>query len=161
MSADTVTFHPVPALISGLVAGLAVLLMLFAMLARMPYRFPLNPLYLIGSAFSIDTTVAYAWGAAVILAGGAGYGLIISAAFTGFEVDSLEFLWGAAVGSVLSIVSGTTLAYSRTLNRAVRAGEVGDPGPFLLRYGRWSMAQFLAAHAVFGMLTGALYRALS
>lgn len=155
------TFQIGPTLIAGAVAGFIVLFLNIVMLAVAPTRFPANPLYLIGSAISIDTTFAYAAGLTLILLTGTGYGILVSAMLTGFEVESLEFVWGGIVGTALSIISGTTLAYSRTLNRAVRAGHVGDPGPFLVAYGKTSVAQFVVVHILFGAITALLYTALS
>lgn len=158
---NEVTFQLGPAVLAGVVASFVVLVAMIVMLAVAPRRFPANPLYLTGSAFSIDTTLAYGLGLSLILVTGAAYGAVVSAVLTGFEAESLEFLWGAAAGIALSIVSGTTLGYARSLNRAVRAGQVGDPGPFLIRYGHTSFAQFAAAHVLFGIISGSLYAALS
>lgn len=146
-----------PALLAGLISTLIVLIAVVAMLVTMPTRFPLNPLYLTGSAFSIDTTAAYLSGLGILLTVGTGYGIFVSAVLTGFEVQSLEPLWGGLAGAVLSIVTGTTFAYSRSLNRAVRVGYVGDPGPFLLRYGAPSAAQFVVSHILFGLIAATLY----
>ncbi len=161
MEGDAATLEIIPAIIAGLISGSAVVVIAVAMLALAPTRFPANPLYLIGSVFSIDTTKAYLAGLVFLLLAGTGYGIVISAALTGFEVDGLEFLWGGVVGAILSIVTGTTFAYSRSLNRAVRTGYVGDPGPFLLKYGATSMFQLIGLHVVFGVLTGTLYASLS
>lgn len=158
---DEVTLQLGPAVLAGVVASFVVLATMVVMLAVAPTRFPANPLYLTGSSFSIDTTLAYGLGLSLILVTGAAYGAVVSAVLIGFEVESLESLWGAVAGIALSIVSGTTLGYARSLNRAVRAGQVGDPGPFLIRYGSNSAAQFAAAHALFGAITGSLYAALS
>ena len=158
---EDITFKLGPALVAGVVSSAGTTFLLFAMLAIAPTRFPLNPLYLVGSAFSIDTTPAYIWGFGVLLLAGAAYGVVVSAVFTGFQVDSFEFLWGAVTGGVLSVVSGTTLAYLRSLNRAVRAGQVGDPGLFLIRYGPWSVTQLVVAHVLFGTITGGMYATLS
>ncbi len=161
MTVDDATFQLVPALVAGLVATFAVLFGIIVMLAFSPVRFPLNPLYLTGSAFSIDTTAAYGWGLGVLLTVGLGYGIVVSAVLTGFQATSLEFLWGAGAGGALAVVTGTTLAYSRSLNRAVGAGQVGDPGPFLMRYGKLSLGQLIATHLIFGSIAGSLYAVLS
>ncbi len=159
--AAELTFQFDAAVLSGLIAGLATLMLLVLMLATMPVRFPLNPLYIVGSAFSIDTTPAYLWGLAALLIGSIAYGCFIGAVQVGFEIESFRYQWGAVTGLVLSIVTGTTLAYSRNLNRAVRAGYVNDPGPFLLRYGVNSAVQIALAHAIFGALAGQLYSSFS
>lgn len=158
---DDMTFLLGPALISGVVSSALTLIVLIVTLALAPTRFPLNPLYLIGSAFSIDTTSAYGWGLGVLLAVGAAYGVVASAVLTGFQVANLEFLWGAMTGVALSILTGTTLAYGRSLNRAVRTGHVGDPGLFLIRYGPWSVTQLVVSHVLFGTIASVLYAALS
>ncbi|MDA1296727.1 MAG: hypothetical protein O3B04_01825 [Chloroflexi bacterium] len=158
---DDVTFQFVPALVAGIAATVAALLVLMVMLAVAPTLFPFNPLYLIGSAFSIDTTSAYGWALGVLLLIGAAYGVFVSAVFTGFQVTELEFLWGALTGAALSVVIGTTLAYARSLNRAVRAGQVGEPGPFLLRYGWRSVTQLVAVHVLFGLIAGVVYTTLT
>ena len=150
-----------PAILAGLISTLIILAAVIAMLAVMPTRFPLNPLYLAGSAFSIDTTVAYLSGISVTVVVGIGYGIFVSAALTGFQAQNLEFAWGGVAGAVLSIVTGTTFAYSRSLNRAVRTGLVGDPGPFLLRYGRDSAIQLVFSHILFGVTTATLYVVLT
>lgn len=156
-----VTFQIGPALIAGLIASFVVIVLVIGMLAIAPTRFPLNPLYLIGSSISIDTTLAYGIGLILLLVTGTAYGIFVAAVFTGFEVENLEFLWGAVTGLALSIVTGTTLAYARNLNRAVRAGQVGDPGPFLVRYGNASAVQLVFGHALFGSITGVLYALFS
>lgn len=68
---DDVTFQFVPALVAGIAATVAALLVLMVMLAVAPTLFPFNPLYLIGSAFSIDTTSAYGWAVGILLLIGA------------------------------------------------------------------------------------------
>ena len=158
---DDVIFEIGPALMAGMITAIALLILMIVMLALAPTRFPLNPLYLTGSAFSIDTTVAYSFGLGVLLLIGAAYGVFVSAVFTGFQVAEFEFLWGAPTGAALSVVTGTTLAYGRSFNRAVRAEQVGDPGPFLICYGRWSVTQLIGSHILFGMIAGAVYAALS
>lgn len=157
---DEVTFQLGPALLAGFVSSFVVLIVIIMMLAVAPTRFPVNPLYLMGSAFSIDTTAAYGLGLSLILLSGIAYGIVVSAVLTGFEAESLEFLWGAIAGAALSVVSGTTLAYARTLNRAVRSGQVGDPGPFLVRYGKPSVGQFTVAHVLFGAVSAQVYSLL-
>ncbi len=142
---------------SALIAGAVALFVVMAMLAVMPTRFPANPLYLVGSAFSIETTAAYLWGLLAYFGGALGFGCVVAAVLVGFEVERFEFAWGIGAGIFLALVSGTTLAYARTLNRAVRAGLVSDPAPFLLRYGKGSAAQLVLAHALFGAVAGQLY----
>lgn len=159
--ADEAAFQIAPALLAGLISTVVFLIAVMVMLAVLPTRFPLNPLFLIGSSFSIDTTAAYIAGLGTVLLSGIGYGIVVSAVLTGFQVSGLEPLWGAAAGFTLSIVSGTTFAYSRSLNRHVRTGYVGDPGPFLLRYGGLSVAQLVIAHVLFGALVTTLYTAFA
>jgi hypothetical protein len=157
---DNVAFSIGPALLAGVISTVVVLVLLMVTLAVTPTRFPLNPLYLIGSAFSIDTTAAYGLGLGVLLIVGAAYGGVVSAVCSGFHITEFEFLWGALTGVVLSIVTGTTLAYARSLNRAVRSGQIGDPGPFLIRYGPWSVAQLVFSHVLLGTVAGAVYATL-
>ncbi len=147
------------AAVAGLIAVLAVLLPVMLMLAFLPLRFPMNPLYLLGSAVTIETTYAYLSGLLMFLVGGVLYGSVVAAVQVGFEVASLAFLFGAATGGALFIVSGTTFAYSRALHRGVRIGLIGDPGPFLLRYGKATLAQLAVAHILFGAVAGQLYQA--
>lgn len=142
---------------AGIFAALVTLIALIVMLAIMPRRFPMNPLYLVGSAFSINTTTAYISGLVIFLVGGLAYGSFVAASLVGFEALGRHYLWGAGAGLFLLIVTGTTLAYARNLNRAVRAGQVGDPGPFLVRYGKYSVAQLVFAHMLFGAVAGQLY----
>lgn len=161
MTVTDVPFEPGPALVAGLAAAFITLLIIMVALAVAPVRFPLNPLYLVGSAVSIETTTAYVAGLVIILVTGAAYGLLVSAVFSGFQVTELEPLWGAVTGLFLSVITGTTLAYGRTLNRAVRAGQVGDPGPFLVRYGKLTAGEFIVAHMVFGLITAVIYIAMT
>lgn len=142
---------------AGLAAGFLALLLMMALLILQPRRFPLNPLYLTGAVFSINATTAYIAGLVVILAVAAGYGVVIAAVFEGFELTSALPLWGAVIGGVLSIITGTSTAYLRVLSPAVRNGLLGDPGPFLISYGRWPVAELFASHVLFGLITGALY----
>lgn len=142
---------------AGLVGGLAALTLVMAMLYSSPRRFPLHPLYLIGSMFTIETTAALLSGLTTILVIAGLYGLVIAALFNGFDASGLLPLWGAVAGAALSIVTGTSLAYMRVISPAVRKGQVGDPGPFLARYGSWSVTQVIVAHALFGMVAGFIY----
>ncbi len=150
-------FEPDAAVVAGLIAGAATLLAVILMLAVRPRTFPFNPLYLTGSAVSIETLPAYGFGLVVWFAVSAGYGCITAAVLTGFEVSGTQIAFGAATSLFLSVITGTTLAYSRSLNRSIRSGMVGDPGPFLLRYGRASALQLIAAHIVFGALAAEIY----
>ena len=158
---EQTTLNAGAALASGLIAGAVTLLLLLGLLTAQPRRFPLNPLYLTGSLFTIETTQSYAAGLVATLAVSSGYGVVIAAVFVGFGADGLLPLWGALAGSVLSLVTGSSLAYMRTVSPVVRRGLIGDPGPFLLRYGRWSATELLASHALFGLVAGAVYSVLS
>jgi hypothetical protein len=157
---DESSFNSTAAVIAGLAAGAISLVVTLALLLWRPRVFPLHPLYLVGSVFTIETTAAILSGLVAVLVVSAAYGTVIAALFNGFDASSWLPLWGAVAGAALSILTGVSLAYFRTVSPAARKGLVGDPGPFLLRYGKWQAAAMVLTHIVFGAITGALYDGL-
>lgn len=154
---NEITLNTSAAIIAGVSSGAVALVVTMAMLAWSPKRFPLHPLYLVGSTFSIETTSAMFNGLVVILSVAGAYGIVIAGLFVGFDASSLLPAWGGLAGAALSILTGTSIAYLRVVNPAIRKGLVSDPGPFLIRYGGWSPIQVIAVHVVFGAVAGAIY----
>ena len=145
------------AAVAGLIAGGIALVIVFGMLATNPRTFPFNPLYLAGSAVTIETLPAYAIGLTTWLSVSVVYSVFIAAVMNGFEVTGHEYAWGAATGAVLAVITGTSISYARSISRSVRSGLVGEPGPFLVSYGLRSAAQLVAIHILFGAITSQIY----
>lgn len=157
---NEITLNTIGAIVAGISGGAVAVALTIVMLAVAPKRFPLHPLYLVGSIFSIETTSALLNGLLVILSISGAYGIVIAALFVGFETSSFLPLWGGLAGAALSILTGTSVAYLRVVNPAIRKGLVGDPGPFVIRYGGWQVAAVVLSHVIFGLVTGAVYAVL-
>jgi len=149
------------ALIGGLAGFAAWTIVAYSCHAVWPRRFTFNPLYFLGAAFTIETTAAYGLGLGVALVVSEAYALLIGALAYAFDAGGTAWLLGAAAGSAMTVMSGSTLAYAGLLHRGVRSGLVGAPGPMAVRHGSAGVSALFGWHAMFGLMTGLVYGTLA
>lgn len=110
---------------------------------------------LLGSAITAQVTAAtWILGIFLHLAFGAAFGLIYASIFERLGVAT----WGrgAALGIIHALITGILLGAVPDVHPLVPQ-RLGAPGMFMAARGRWAVAVFFAAHALYGAVVGGLY----
>jgi hypothetical protein len=164
LAAQTIAYAPGAAILAGLTAGLAFLVIVWDAITggvtRMGY------LYVIGAGVAPRASrgQAYGIGLAVHAALSAVYGFAYAGLLGALGVSSigeataLGLLIGLVHGAVALVVAGWMLARAHPL---VRDGRLPKPGKALTGYGGSTPLVWMIAHAVFGLTVGAVYAAAS
>jgi hypothetical protein len=136
---------------AGLVSGAAVEIVAAA-LRR--FGIPLDIERMIGMLFAPDKAATFGGGMVVFLALTAIAGLV----YARLMARRHRRDWWAAmpIAAVNTIVSGVLTALAPTAHPRVPT-QIESPGPFLVAGGVWSVVAFVALHAMFGAMFGALY----
>jgi hypothetical protein len=151
------------AILAGVIGGIAFLLVVYMGLGVGMTR--MDFLHLLGSMFAPRASkgTAYLIGLVVHLMMSAAFGLIHAGLLTAIGVTSVgsaaawDLLIGAVHGIGVLVILPAMLTMAHPL---VRSGDLERPGVAMVGYGQMTPMGSLAAHIVFGVVTGALYAAI-
>ena len=148
-----------PAVLAGLVGGLAMLAVVY--MGRTMGMTRMDLLKTLGTMMpGVSGTMAYVVGLMAHLAMSAAFGLAHVGLLHAFAVTSTgdALLWGVAIGvahgAVILVAMPIVLDMMHPL---VRSGEMVKPGKLMRGFGSMTPMGMLAAHIVFGIITGAVY----
>jgi hypothetical protein len=162
LAAQAVGFAPGGAVLAGLTAGLAFLVIVWDAISGgvtgMGY------LYVVGAGVAPEASRGSQVGLGLVVHGvlSTTYGLAYAGLLRAFGVSSIGdataigLLIGLAHGALAMVVAGWVLAH---VHAVVRHGDLPQPGRALTGYGRSTPFVWMAAHAVFGVTVGAVYAA--
>ena len=147
-------------LISAIIAGLAGTGVMTAMMMMAPNMgMPeMDMPKLLGSIFGAPGNKMMGLGMHVMM--GLVFGVIYALLFEASGSDSVIVL-GLAYGAGHWVVSGSMMAGMPMMHQGIKAGDVEDPGMFMLKKG--GMMGFiggLMGHMAFGLVVGIVYQAL-
>ncbi len=153
-------FDPGAAILAGIVGAIAMLGIIYGGRAMGMTRMDL--LRTLGTMVAprASSTTTYAIGTMMHLMMGAAFGLVHAGILTG--LDPSTDAGATALGLVIGLVHGliVTMAMPMMLTMAhplVRNGEIEPPGVMLTGFGSMTPAGVTMAHAVFGLVAGAIY----
>ena len=150
---------------ASVTASILVLGVLYALVAAMPGRLPLNWLYILGSAVVGSWTrrrvPVYAAGLVVHL----GAHILLSLVFArlcqalGIRSSVVSVVpWGFVAGGIFWIFAGALLAVLDNVHPLVRRGHLRLLGPYARNYGAPAVAVLWLCNMGFGALFGRLYQ---
>jgi len=150
------------AALAGVAGGLAMLAVIYMGRAMGMTRMDL--LKTLGTMMpGVSGAMAYVTGLMAHLAMSAAFGLVHVGLLHAFGVASSgdALLWGLGIGAVHGAI--VLMAMPMALNLMhplVRSGEMAAPGVLMRGFGSMTPMGMLAAHIVFGIVTGAVYAGL-
>lgn len=151
------------AILAGLIGGIAFLAVVYMGLMTGMTR--MNFLPILGSMMApkAPRATTYGIGLLVHLMLSAVFGLVHAGILTAIDLTSVgsaagwDALIGAVHGAGVVIVMPMMLAMAHPL---VRIGELERPGALMTGFGSMTPVGSLAAHVVFGLVTGSIYAAI-
>lgn len=153
-------FQPGGAILAGVVGALAMLMVIYG--GRSMGMTSMDLLRTLGTMVAprAEAGSAHAIGLMMHLMMGAGFGLVHAGLLhaagptsTG-AATGLGLLFGLVHGLVVTVMMPVLLSMAHPL---VRSGELTDPGIAMTGFGRMTPAGVAMAHAVFGIVAGAVY----
>lgn len=148
------------AIIAGLVATGVMTAIMYMGLAMMPKQMPMNILFMMGSMMSRSSGPAYAMGFMVHFGMGVVFGIIHTALYQAFGLESQLIAWGLLFGALHWVVASMGMGMMGTMHPMIRDGELAAPGFFVKNYPMTSVVGFFMLHLVFGLVVGGVYEAI-
>ncbi len=150
------------ALVAGILGGLAMLVIIYMGRAMGMTRMDL--LKTLGTMIpGVSGTKAYVAGLIIHLMSSAGFGLIHIGVLHAIGIGSIGAAagWDVLLGAIHGVMFLVAMPMMLTLmHPLIRSGEMTAPGPALIGFGRMTPMGIVAAHVVFGLVTGAVYAAI-
>ena len=151
------------AILAGIVGGLAMLVVIYG--GRAMGMTSMDLLKTLGTmvAPKAEANVAYGIGLMMHLMMSAGFGLVHAGLLHAFDpstnggATALGLLIGVVHGAVVTMAMPMMLTMGHPL---VKTGDMPAPGPLMTGFGKMTPMGMLMAHAVFGVVTGAIYVAV-
>jgi hypothetical protein len=153
-------FDIVATIVAGLVGGTAMAVILYMGIAMMPAQMKMNLFLMLGTMMVPAGSMAYIAGAMMHAVASIVFALIHVALYQVFGLESALIAWGVLFGVGHWVVSGMGLGMIPTMHSRMKSGEIQSPGAFALGYPAATAMGFFMLHVLFGVLVGAVYKAM-
>ena len=147
---------------ASITASILVLGVLYALVASMPGRVPINWLYILGSAvvgfWTRRRVPVYAAGLVIHLGSGIVLSLVFARLYQALGVHAYVVPWGLVAGGIFWIFAGALLAALDNLHPLMRSGRLRLLGPYARNYGSVVVIALWLCNMAFGAVFGRLYQ---
>lgn len=146
---------------AGLIAGAAMMGVLYMGIFMMPGQMKMNILYMLGTMMFGERTIIYMSGVMMHAMNSIAFALAHVGLYQAFDLDDDLALWGLAFGAVHWVITGMALGIMPMMHRGIKEGRQQAPGAFAMSYPMGTVMGFLMLHLMFGVLVGVFYEVFS